>query len=80
MKVLSAEIYFELSDKFDGDLPDALIELAMYLKSKGKGSFGRGKATSNKWEDFLIARDEGYRVTGNYGMNEWTADKWEPLD
>ena len=80
MKVLSANIFFDLGDDFEGDLPDALIELANYLKTKGKSSFGRGLSTSNKWEDYLVAIDEGYRVTGNYGINEWIGDTWEPLD
>jgi hypothetical protein len=83
MKVLNLNMFFELPKDFEGDLPDALNELAGYLRTKEKKVFGRGPAESPlTWDKFLEALGEGYRVLGDFGMNEWDdeADKWVPLE
>jgi hypothetical protein len=80
MKVLNLNIFFKLSDEFVGDLPDALIEAAEYLKSKKKVTFGRGIGDETTWTDFLNALEEGYRLNGDYGMNELVDNKWVKLD
>ena len=84
MKILGLEIFYELPEDFEGNLPDALIELAEYLESKDKIDFARNPSTdSNKeelWNNFWSAREDGYCIYGGYSLNERKNGEWVKLD
>lgn len=81
MKILDINIYFILDEDFKGDLPEALECAAKYLRSKNKKSFAYdGVQMDPTWENFLKAREQGFRLHGVYGINEWIDNKWEKLD